>query len=1656
MDVHGFGAVRMPNRRSTNMVGGSATQAGIAFQNNVAAFLCVHILADAAIEFVGLPAGVAPTTIELETAAPVDDILLYTSTGGRCFINVKRSVSLSTSPDSPLGSVLDQFVRLWVACHSGRKGHSWQRPFAADRDRLVLITGGTGSSRAVAAASKILGRIADLGAIAPRESIAKTAPELQAYNAVIGLLHRASERHTGARFSDDVLTKLLTMTRVASLDPEGADNPNLVGLLRSGVVADSADAQAAWRELVAECQRLSENRSGADRATLRNALRLRGIRLGGAPEIAADVRRLEDFTRETLSSLAHLARLDLPNGTVKRRVEIHRAVTDSLVAHAQQASLLIIGEPGSGKSGALFSAANRLIADGHPVVAVAVERHPVTSVDQFRESLRLDAGFIDILRNWPSEKRGVLFIDALDASRGGPSDRVFRELIRRVVEEAPNWNVVASIRVFDLKFGVHYRSLFSGRPVDETYRASEFSNVKHLLVPQLTDQELEQVWSASELMKHAFEQGSPTFRNLVRSPFNLFLLADVLSAGLRDVREITTQLHLLHLYWSYRVIGVDHHGLARESLLKRSLDRMLDDRTLQTAVDADLDVKGDLDRLLSEGVLIPAGGTGDRVTRISFAHHVLFDYSVARLILESGRAPNLAQHLTSSDDRALLVAPSATMALQILWQDDGAQRRLFWTKALEVASATGTGAFCRMLPARTAAALADDVEDFTPVFECLRQQHCSDRAAAVFLVRHCTGALVAGVSPKPTSTSVRGAWPKIVHMLAEADIRNIGWMLKPLIGQWIESSNTLSTEERSDIGATARRMLRHGSGDPYDSSMVIVGIQGVARTFGSEPTESLDALGQLLAREHVIAHGDEELSWIAREFEHLLRDVPLSAGLIRDAYRAGYCTPLPSRDETTNLGRSRILSLRSNRRQDFEHALWELFEQYPRVFAADPQNATETLIDILECFTAQEHATDEEIVSLSFGDVAAQYQSDHSYAWLRRHDNYKAPPVHSFESGLTDLVDSDRLSDLTAVLDTVVRRNRLAALWAAVLRAGVARPDALGRRLMPLLRTPAVLEGRDTRKPAGDLIRVLHPLLPASDQVEIERAILATNEYAQPVLLGCLAEQNVASPEARARRSELQKERPLPPNREPLEISGGWVRQDEDWWLKEQGVDLSTEANGDLNREVRAVEAMKRPEGDDSQKGSLLANGWTAVQTLHDTLKARSDVPEALLMSAWNAIAEVADSAAQVSDSADDLARFQGIRQMVIGALNASLWPLPVPDAEREAAFARSPSWGSPAPRVQAAGAIMALARAEGRPNSELEELIEALARDPSPSVRHQILGRTNMVFDANRPLMWRLCEIGFGEETNEGVLSFFLPAIGHVSRERPEWFVQRLLALDDRAGPKPIGDGRRDEFVSHIVQLLLRLWFIHDQPAAGERVRTWTRDPIAHFTRIQDAISALRGAIVQGDSSPPDPTDDRVRTRTIEIFENIVLTIGPLFERLAQKVDLTDAERETAETALRVLDHVATEIYFGSGAYGGRDRQIDDETPSGQSPEVRSRFLSEMARTLGALAHVPYPSVTHHLLQTLEAFVPDDPPGIFRLVTEVLVSGGRTGEYQLESLGSDLFVKIVRRYLADYRAVIASDHDLRHRLMRALDVFVDAGWPEARRLVYELPEMLR
>jgi hypothetical protein len=166
------------------------------------------------------------------------------------------------------------------------------------------------------------------------------------------------------------------------------------------------------------------------------------------------------------------------------------------------------------------------------VIELAVDRLPVGTLDGLSQELELSKPLISVLRNWPGDDPAYLFIDALDATRGGQSEAVFRSLITQVLEMPEGrWRVIASIRSFDLRMGERFKELFVGSPPDRTYTDPMFSAVRHVHVPHWTTDELNQIEQQVPPIKAAFGRGGSRLRSLASVPFNTRLLADLLSSG---------------------------------------------------------------------------------------------------------------------------------------------------------------------------------------------------------------------------------------------------------------------------------------------------------------------------------------------------------------------------------------------------------------------------------------------------------------------------------------------------------------------------------------------------------------------------------------------------------------------------------------------------------------------------------------------------------------------------------------------------------------------------------------------------------------------------------------------------------------------------------------------------------------------------------------------------------------------------------------------------------------------------------------------------------------------------------------------------------------------------------------------------------------------
>lgn len=644
--------------------GGAATSAGIIFQQQVGAFLSAYLLMGERVD-ARLNLGTAvPGWLRFETEAPVDDILVATSNGGYIAIQAKTTVSLSQDSTSRFGQTVSQFVRHWIACRDGDGSHGWNRPLDPTRDRLALAV-----SAEAPATVRVHLRDALLQRAQPGPAVFTNARR-QAWTAFESCVKQAWRSATTEAFDMELLDQLAGLVTVFEFDPDGADRPSTQAIL-AGSLPDGADAAAALIALETVSGQMMARRGGADLAGLRQALMTRGINLATRPDYRQDIVALREHTQSVIDTLQRHEAIEIVNS---EPISVVRECQEVVETAALEESLLIIGEPGAGKSGVLNALARHLLAQGNDVLELAVDQHSVESLEGLSRELQLEHGLLEVLEAWDGTGPAWLIIDALDATRGGKGEGVFRTLITQVLERYQRWRVVASIRTFDLRMGQQFRSLFKGTPPNSDLAKSEFSNIHHINISSWSESELQQLLDQAPTLSSAFVNTPPRLRELATVPFNTRLIGELITdgVGMEDLNRVSSQTELLRLYWRHRIA---RHGTPAENCLRYIVEAMVEARELrvQKHVVAS-NAPTMIDTLSYEGVLIATGN--DRW--IQFRHHILFDFAAARVLLYPTDIVNGTERFPKAQARGLMLAPALAFVLQEIWDSD-TDRASFWT-----------------------------------------------------------------------------------------------------------------------------------------------------------------------------------------------------------------------------------------------------------------------------------------------------------------------------------------------------------------------------------------------------------------------------------------------------------------------------------------------------------------------------------------------------------------------------------------------------------------------------------------------------------------------------------------------------------------------------------------------------------------------------------------------------------------------------------------------------------------------------------------------------------------------------------------------------------------------------------------------------------------
>jgi hypothetical protein len=447
------------------------------------------------------------------------------------------------------------------------------------------------------------------------------------------------------------------------------------------------------------------------------------------------------------------------------------------------------------------------------------------------------------------------------------------------------------------------------------------------------------------------------------------------------------------------------------------------------------------------------------------------------------------------------------------------------------------------------------------------------------------------------------------------------------------------------------------------------------------------------------------------------------------------------------------------------------------------------------------------------------------------------------------------------------------------------------------------------------------------------------------------------------------------------------------------------------------------------------------------------------LRSSWGAVSNAVEQIAK-SDAYDPSAPGQPDLDAILSLIER-LQASPYPerqDSQNDGMM----GWGNWDVRVYAASSLMALAKRFSDKRPRILDRLEACLTDETPTVRLQVVQSLNVLWDIDRDRMWTFVGHVAEHEDNHGILGFFisgpLQRLAGAEADRCELLLSTILNRLPEKGSSVERRGR--DSVEEAAGNLIALLYVK---FASQNAWTWVVYWVDNLTRgepyLWTMLSTLRGVFLFGYQADGDPEGIAMRGRAQSVLAAVV-TSAVTAMTTAEPVLRDNKQNETDRQAMealyvageRLLDQGCNQLYFGSGAF----RQSNDEDSPGLIDALgKRRFLTDYRAILGQIGEHGSARTVHHLIE-LYAFLADAAPdAIFDQIAAILVGPATKDNYQFESLGANALVALVRRYLADYRAVF-EDQERRARLVAVLELFSSVGWPDALKLLYELPDLLR
>ena len=1624
-----------PASARNNTAGGSAMAGGAHFQAQAVTWFAVQVLLRTPIgQNFGLPDPSVPERIASETDESLDDIRVDLSKEESLCCQCKRSLSLSTKADSPLGSTL-------VQCHA-----QLQRPHTGTGEqRFVVIYGESNGN--LSTLKKLLERYR--GA-APGTSLIDAARN-KAETAVaqkMETLFAALESGTCKGIvtkAEEILRKLHLIH--LQFEPGESDHASALTALQHNLLQDPAQVLQAMDTLMKIGSDLAVQRKSVGRVQIRHELSRVGIALKETLDYRDDLRKLAALSENEIHSDSAKHKKAIAIGG--NEITVVRPIVEAMFAMAQKGSFLITGGAGDGKTGCQLSLAEKLEESGKKVLYWPADSLQQSSVHEMQTVLQLQHRWQELFEELGDG--GYLIIDGLDALRDTESQGAYRKLMRIAMEAG--MHVVASIRSFDLQFARDLHDLFRGvNTAPAQYANPLLSNVHHIQIPELEKEEFQQVLDRLPAVADILQK-VPALEPITKNLFSLDLLCRLLSGGatVTDLTPISTQGELFELFWDRRIRSDATLATKMEAALESIIERMVADRKLQAPLGKiEEDARSALFSMeilrhpsMPEGYL-PADDL------IEFRHHLLFDYA-AELLFIRKRRRELAAELSSEDTWGLFLRPSLILFQRYLWAK---ARKEFWEvfQSLESPSVPPL----QRIPGYIV--IAEETKEVSELDPLLVKGKDSDPSP----IQGVVSALEFSAGRGQFTGKSQECWLSWATKLIATENGHLLHLGRRVLEVAATHHEKLSNEAKYLMNVAAIALVEFYWKQSKNSAILMRPLGWICKTIGTNKAASIVALRRGFDPKEMSVIGYQGGESIGFNVEHVWNEAP---ELVVEMFKTIFAHSEMDDSQGEAMG-GQILSITSNKRQDFAGIGHSLAEKYPQFLEDQPIHATEALLAAVHAKLHQEHRWRENLTphTVRWDEDEVSFIEDGSNSW----DNGEFPDeeermLESWENFLIGMKDRKDAAEVWDGIRSILTREPVcAALYRRLLRAAAQTPDFFAERVGGLLLNTAILLESETEAGAKECIAAFDGIETGAKTPDIEKIILGIDKGDFPpiddndeflaryipkkkshLLLAIPKEKR--SEAAAAFLSEFGAS-----DKKDYDESDddGFSRYDpttDEAFLTRQGIKV-----GDESRALLKESEFLNLESKDITAESVPAL-FGHMEDFLAKLKAAQEIDPRLMEQLKWKITRGFKVIAR-SEKLAEPALQKKLRQHLEDVLKE-------PDktiAKEIQEFDESSRYSS-SERMTAADGLLAMIRKAAPIEDADRSLLQSMSRDPDPRVRYSLAGWLWTFLESWPAFVWETLERWVKEVSSKngsrGVLKgAFLPSgwfwwLRKRDQARAESLLQEL---------RQNMHGLHDEDFSRVIGgFLSALWC--------ELGVSWAHDLLQkNLQKPEDHIHELDGAehtaleILMPRNERRELSAEQ-KERTLKLIIDFINKIHTKLEEYKAGAELVPPEKRPKDLPswvrllANVVHNVSRHFHSATDDFAKYYHSLEPE----KQKEALDQWWQSAEPLLTAMLQAKHPSIAFDLIKGLESVWELDMPRSLhwlRRITEENVAGGLA----YEGLAADHTIGILQRILAEHRASLREGSALRKDFLAILDAYLAVGWKQAMRLAMQIESIFR